>query len=195
MQEEKKLTEAESLALITEMIGKVKNSYIESGIGPLSWGILIAFCSLFSYAEIKFDFKIGFDIWLLSLFALIPQIYFGWRSKKQRKFRVHEEVTMDYVWSTFAICMFLLSYYGNVVQPPHHTALSMMLFGVPTFITGGVRQFKPMIIGGIVCWICSLTSLYTSYPESLLLMAISSCFAWLIPGIILRSRYLKMMHV
>ncbi len=195
MQEEKKLTEQESLALIASMISKAKNSYIESGIGPLSWGILITFCSLFSYFEHLLKWSINFDIWLLSLFALVPQIYFSWRSKKQRGFTAHEEIIMDYVWSTFAICMFLLSFYSNMVHPSHSTALTMMLFGIPTFITGGIRKFKPMIIGGIICWICSLASLYFSYPNTLLLMAISAVSAWLLPGIILRRNYLKLKHV
>ena len=195
MSEEKKLTEQESLELIASMINKAKNSYIESGVGPLYWGILITLCSLTSFAESTFQFSLGFDIWMLSLFALIPQIFYAVRSRKQRKFTPHEESIMNFVWSTFAICMFLLSFYNAVAHPAHVTALYMMVYGIPTFITGGIRKFKPMIIGGIVCWICSLTSLYTSFPNTLLLMAASSTFAWLIPGIILRRRYLKLKHV
>ena len=195
MPNEKQLTEKESLELIASMISKAKNSYIESGVGPLCWGVLITFCSLFSYAQAALKFSIGFDVWLLALFALIPQIIYAFRSKKIRKFTAHEEAIMDYVWSTFAICMFLLSFYNAVANPSHVTALYMMVYGIPTFITGGIRKFRPMILGGIICWICSLASLYTTFPNTMLLMAISSGFAWLIPGIILRRRYLKLKHV
>ena len=195
MSEQKPLTEKESLALIASMLSKAKNSYIESGVGPLYWGILITLCSLLNYAEVTLQFTIGFDIWLLAFFALIPQLFYAIRSKKQKKFTAHEESIMNFVWSTFAICMFLLSFYNGVAHPAHSTALYMMVYGIPTFITGGVRKFKPMIIGGIVCWVCSLTSLYTSFPNSLLLMSLSSTSAWLIPGIILRIRYLKLKHV
>ena len=86
MPEEKQLTEKESLELIASMISKAKNSYIESGVGPLYWGILITFCSLLSYAQVTLKFSIGFDVWLLALFALIPQIIYAFRSKKERKF-------------------------------------------------------------------------------------------------------------
>lgn len=193
--EQKPLTEKESLELIASMISKAKNSYIDSGVGPLYWGSLITFCSLMNYAEVTLQFNIGFDIWLLALFALIPQIFYGIRSRKQKKFRAHDESGMNFIWSTFAICMFLLTFYSNVAHPAHATALYMMVYGIPTFITGGIRKFKPMIIGGIVCWVCSLASLYTRYPDTLLLMALSSISAWLIPGIILRRRYLKLKHV
>ena len=195
MSEQKPLTEKESLELIASMISKAKNSYIDSGVGPLYWGVLITFCSLMNYVEVTLQFNIGFDIWLIALFALIPQVLYGIRSKKQKKFTAHEESIMNFVWSTFAISMFLLSFYNGVAHPAHSTALYMMVYGIPTFITGGIRKFKPMIIGGIVCWVCSLTSLYTSFPNTLLLMTVSSISAWLIPGIILRRRYLKLKHV
>ena len=170
MPNEKQLTEKESLELIASMISKAKNSYIESGVGPLCWGVLITFCSLFSYAQAALKFSIGFDVWLLALFALIPQIIYAFRSRKIRKFTAHEEAIMDYVWSTFAICMFLLSFYNAVANPSHVTALYMMVYGIPTFITGGIRKFRPMILGGIICWICSLASLYTTFPNTMLLL-------------------------
>src|SRR6478752_5922853 len=154
MAEEKQLTEKESLELIASMINKAKNSCIESGIGPLFWGILITFCSLVTYAEIIFDFELGFDVWMLSLLALFPQAYFSWRSRKTKNFTSHTELAMNYVWTTFTICILMLSFYINKTNPSNRIALYMMIFGVPTFITGGMQKFRPMIIGGIVCWLC-----------------------------------------
>lgn len=195
MQEEKQLTEKESLALITSMISKAKNSCIDSGIGPLFWGVLITICSLVTFAEVNFHFEPAFDIWLLSLIAILPQIFFTWRAKKQKVFIPHDETMMNYVWGTFAICVFMLSFYNSKTHTSNSIALYMMVFGIPTFITGGIRNFKPMILGGLVCWICSITSYYVSFANGMLLMALSAVAAWLIPGIILRRRYLKMKHV
>jgi len=195
MPEEKTLSEKESLELIASMINKAKNSYIESGFGPLLWGTLISFCSLMTYAQITFHFTIGFDVWLLSLLALIPQIYFSWRAKRQKNYTSHDETTMNYVWSTFVICIFFLSFYSYKTQSEYSIALYMMIYGVPTFITGGIQKFPPMIIGGIICWVCSIASFYTGFANGMLLTAISAASAWLIPGIILRRRYLKLKNV
>ncbi len=195
MAAEQPLTEKESLELIATMIKKVKNSYIDSGVGPLFWGILITFCSLVTYIELIYNFDIGFDIWTLSLLALIPQAYFSWRSRKIKNFTSHDEMMMSYVWGTFAICIFMTSFYVNKTNASHSIALHMMIFGVPTFITGGIRKFKPMIIGGLICWICSISSYYTSMTNGMLLMAFAAISAWLIPGIILRRRYLKLKNV
>jgi hypothetical protein len=195
MTEEKQLTEKESLELIASMISKAKNSYIESGIGPLVWGILITFCSLVTYFQIVFHFELAFDIWFISLFALIPQAYFSFRQKKPKTVTSHDESMMNYVWGTFAICIFMLSFYASKTNSSHNTALYMMVYGIPTFITGGIRKFKPMIFGGLICWACSIASYYTGSANGMLLMALSSLSAWLIPGIILRRRYLKLKHV
>ncbi len=195
MLEEKQLTEKESLALIASMINKVKNSCIDSGIGPLFWGVMITICSLITFAESNFHFKLGFDIWILSLIALLPQIFFTWRAKKEKVFIAHDETMMNYVWGTFTVCVFMLSFYNSKTETSNSIALYMMVFGIPTFITGGIRNFKPMILGGLVCWICSIASYYVSFANGMLLMALSAVAAWLIPGIILRRRYLKMKHV
>jgi hypothetical protein len=195
MTQEVTLSEQESLKIITEMINKARNSYVDNGIGPLSWGVLITLCSLVTYGEIEFEFKLPFDIWWLALIALIPQVYFAWRNKTRRKFRSHDEKVINLVWLTFTICIFLLSHYASVIPTGNLTSLCMILYGVPTFITGGVKNFKPMITGGIICWICSIISCYTSIKITLLLSAVSAISAWLIPGIILRRKYLRLTHV
>ena len=195
MAEDKQLTEKESLELIATMIRKAKSSYIDSGVGPLFWGILITFCSLVSYGERVLKIDIGFDIWMLSLLALIPQAYFSWRSRMVKNFASHDEIMMNYVWGTFALCIFMTTFYVNKSNAPNSLSLHMMIFGIPGFITGGVRKFRPMLIGGIICWICSIVSYYTSVQNDLLLMALAATSAWLIPGIILRRRYLKLKNV
>lgn len=195
MTEETKLTEQESLRIITEMINKARNSSIDNGIAPLAWGILITFCSLETYAQIEFKFDLSFDIWWLALIALLPQIFYAWRNKRQRNFRSHDEVVLSYVWSTFAICMFLLSHYVSHFPTRSVISLSMIMYGVPTFITGGVKKFTPMVVGGVICWICSFISCYTPTKISMLLSAVSAISAWLIPGIILRRKYLGLQHV
>ena len=53
-EQEKVLTEKESLELISQMINKAKNSYHDSGIGPILWGSVIALCSLVTFFQIRF---------------------------------------------------------------------------------------------------------------------------------------------
>jgi len=189
--EQDRMTEQESLRLIGEMIGKVKRSYITKGIASIVWGILIIVCSLLTWAQIKLNIDLGFDVWLLVFVAVIPQIYFSIKEKKEKKFVGHDEQTMRYVWTAFGICIFILSFYNGFFGSEHITSLFMMLYGLPTFITGGVFKFRPMLIGGVICWILSVASLFTSTATDMLFLAACGLFAWLIPGIILWQRYIK----
>jgi hypothetical protein len=96
---------------------------------------------------------------------------------------------MTFVWSAFGICIFILSFYNIKFGNGHSTSLYMMLYGLPTFITGGVFKFKPMIWGGLVCWALAIAALFASLATAMLFMAVCGLVAWFIPGIILWNRH------
>lgn len=183
-------TRQQSLDLINEMISKAKESYTTKGIASMVWGSLITFCGLANWVEIHFKQNFG-DVWLLTLIALVPQIYFSVKEKRSKNFIAHNEITTNYIWIAFTLSMFITSYYFSYFSMGNVSSLIMMLFGIPTFIIGGMNKFTPMIVGGIFCWAASIVSIFTTIEIDLLLMAACGLFAWLIPGIILWGRYKK----
>ncbi len=189
MQEEN-FSEKDSLKLINEMISKAKKSYTTKGIASMVWGLLITFCGVVNWVEIHFNKDFG-DVWLLTLIALIPQIYFSIKEKRSKNFIAHNEITTNYIWIAFTLSMFITSFYFAYFIRGNLSPLIMMLFGIPTFIIGGMSNFKPMIYGGIFCWVLSIVSMHTSEEINVLLMAACGLFAWLIPGMILWNKYKK----
>ena len=83
--QEKTLTEKESLDLITQMINKAKDACHDTGIAAIMWGAVITICSLVRLSELHFEYRLPFDIYLLTIVAVIPQIYFTVKEKRQRK--------------------------------------------------------------------------------------------------------------
>jgi len=211
MEQEKKLTEQESLHLITMMINKAKESYHDTGIGAIMWGSVIAICSLVRLSEVHFGYKLPFDIYLLTIVAIIPQIFISIKEKRERKIKSYDDPYLDYIWLGFGICIFLLIYISNNIFgewgswaneyksitgkaasfrfSEYVAPLFLMLYGLPTFITGAACKFKPMLWGGIFCWICCIVAIYTSIKIDLLLTSASAALAWLIPGIIMEKEY------
>jgi len=212
--EEKQLTEKESLNLIAQMISKAKDSYHDTGIGAIMWGAVIAICSLEKLAEIHFDYRLPFDIYLLTLVAIVPQIFITIKEKKERKVKSYDDVYMDYLWLGFGICIFLLILIINNVYAELNplvkdykqlakdrvdwvdfrfsefvSPLFLLLYGFPTFVTGAACKFKPMLWGGILCWTCSIVAIYTTIKIDMLLTAASAIMAWLIPGILMEKEY------
>ncbi|MFN0081308.1 MAG: hypothetical protein ACKVOM_02230 [Ferruginibacter sp.] len=183
-------TYRQSLDLINEMISKAKKSYTTKGIASMVWGSLITFCGVVNWVEIHFNKDFG-DVWLLTLIALLPQIYFSVKEKRSKNFIAHNEITTNYIWIAFTLSMFITSYHFSYFNLGNVSSLIMMLFGIPTFIIGGMNKFKPMIVGGIFCWAASIVSIFTNIEIDLLLIAACGLFAWLVPGIILWGRYKK----
>lgn len=213
MEKEKHLSGEESIALITSMINKAKDARHETGVAAIMWGIVIAFCSLEKLAEIQFGYELPFDIYILTFIAVIPQIYFVIKEKKERKAKTYGDVFFDNLWFAFGIGVFLTVFITNsmfaVLQPVmnEYKALTghsssfklyeftacffLLIYGFPTFVTGMSLRFTPMIIGGIVCWVFAILAIYTNIKIDLLLLAIAAITAWLIPGIIMEKDYRK----
>ncbi|MDP4263997.1 MAG: hypothetical protein Q8941_15825 [Bacteroidota bacterium] len=214
-QQEKTLTEKESLDLITMMINKAKDSYHDTGIGAIMWGLVIAICSLEKFSEIYFDYRLPFDIYLLTIVAVIPSIFISIREKKQKKVKSYDDIYMDYLWLGFGISIFLMVLIVNNILADHspllkddYKALSqnridwvdfrfsefvsplfLLLYGFPTFVTGATCKFKPMLWGGIFCWACCVVTVYTPLKIDLLLTGFAAIIAWLIPGILMEREY------
>jgi hypothetical protein len=198
------------------MINKAKASNHSTGIGAMMWGIVIAICSLEKLAEIHYGYRLPFDIYLLTLIAIVPQIFISIKEKKKRKVKSYDDIYMDYLWLAFGICIFLMILITNnifagidpVIKNYNELAkgradwthfhfsefvmpLFLLLYGMPTFVTGAACKFRPMLWGGVLCWVCCIITIYTSIKIDLLLTALSAIFAWFIPGIIMEKDYKK----
>ena len=190
--EEKQISEQESLQLITEMIGKVKNDFHESGISALLWGSVIIVCSLVSLLNLELKIPALEYVWLLTFAAIVPQVIVSVKESRQRRYKSYTDDAMSGIWISFAIAIFILSFYSGMFQVPHASALYLTLYGMPTFATGLTHRFRPMIIGGLICWAFAIVTFFiTSDAVQLILFALAAFFAWLLPGIILRRTYLK----
>lgn len=226
MADEKKLTEQESLALIASMIQKAKGSYHETGIGSLLWGSVVAIASFVSYFEREHDFKIGFDIWLIVLAAIIPQIIISIRERKSNKVKKYEDDALDTVWLVFGITIFGLNIYQNIIPDataelirqegwemtkhylngsqadevinpfaPSFYSLFILIYAFPTLITGIVKKFRPMLFGAIITYGLFILSCFTRSEYDFILGGFAAIICWLIPGIILRRKYLAQRKV
>ena len=221
MNDEQPINEQESLRLITEMIQKAKASdFHEGGTGAILWGTVVGFCGFMSFIEQYFNLNWHFDWWILTLIAIIPQVFISIKEKKNRVVKTDMQMAMDAVWMVFGISIFAVVIYINVipetsarlfasngislfqkdtngfVAPFKPFALSgssllMIIYAFPTLVTGLARRFKPMIYGAIACYIFFIISLYTSTKFDNLLSGLAGIGNWLIPGLILRNRFNK----
>jgi hypothetical protein len=191
MENEKTLTGEQSLELITSMIKQAKNDYFDTGISALLWGGVIIFCSLATYANHWLKWVALDYIWFLTCAAFVPQVIISIREAKGRGYRSYQSELIGGVWISYAIAIFLFSYIDSRLNIGHDIPIYLTFFGIPTFATGYGRRYRPMIIGGIACWVFAILALYIPDPDALFLMAGGALLAWFIPGLLLRRCYLK----
>lgn len=189
MATETQFSERQSFELITTMINKAKNDYVETGISALLWGSVVTFCGIVSFINYYLQWQWANYIWFVAIIAVIPQIIISVREKRKRKYKTYSEDAMGGIWISFGVAMFLLIYFVNAFKVEHSAPLFLIVYGFPTFATGYARSFKPMIIGGIACWVFAVISMYIEFPYTMLLEAGAAQLAWSIPGLILRRRY------
>lgn len=213
--EDKQMSELESLQVISTMIQKAKASYHDKGTGAILWGVVITICSMSTWAQLQYKYELPFDIWLLTLAAVVPTIILSVRESRRRKVKGYDETAMNWVWTCFGISIFLVVHTSNAVgaafgevknaveaaggtrpaiyYSDYSSAFMLIVYGIPTLVSAGIKKFKPMLIGGIVCWVSAVAVVYTDRATDMLLMALSATCAWLIPGLILfvKSRKLQ----
>jgi hypothetical protein len=126
-------------------------------------------------------------VWILfgfSIFAII--LYFNVSAQTYMKFLTEDGIALFFKDPATGE---IRDYKLNVAPSPG--SLLLLLYAFPTMVTGVVQKFRPMIYGAIVTYIFFVLSLYTRNPVDQLLMGVSGLINWLIPGLILRKRYLK----
>lgn len=190
MQQEK-FSPKDSLQLIDNMINQAKNRFNENGFLYLMWGWLIFFCAVVHFVSLKLNlFKNPEIIWAACWLAVIFQVIYLSKRKKKENVKTYSENILNYIWISFGICMFIVviiaakTNYWSLLN-----SLILVFYGTPTFLSGIVMQFKPLIIGGIICWMLAIISILILPVYVLLLLALAVIAAWIIPGYLLRARY------
>lgn len=191
--EDKNLTHSESLEIINSMISSAKNHYHESGLSAILWGMTNIICFVLAYMMEKVEgFHFPFNPFYLMGITFILQLYFDRKERKFRKATSYIEEVNNFVWLAFAFAVLILTIAGGFANIGYIVLpMLLLLFGMPTFVTGCITKFIPFIAGGMICWILCIIALFHKSYETYLLVAAGAAAAWVIPGILLRIRFFK----
>jgi hypothetical protein len=67
----------------------------------------------------------------------------------------------------------------------------LILYGMPTFLSGVILKFKPLMVGAVCCWTLAIISPFINVQYQLLLIAGAVIAAWIIPGYLLKRKFKK----
>lgn len=182
-----------SLQLIESMINKAQNRFNENGHLYLLWGWVIFFCSIIHFVV---DYWNIYDkpqlVWIATWGAVIYQMIYLARTKRKERVKTYTDEIIGYVWLVFVISMGLMGYVaGKFGAWALMYPLFLILYGIPTFLSGAIIKFPPLQIGAVGCWILAIASTFVINQYQVLFLALAVLSAWIIPGYLLRSRFKK----
>lgn len=190
---EQPFNEQSSLQLIESMINKARNKFNESGTLYLVWGIAVFFCSTAQFiAGYIYHYQHTYYVWFLTWLVFIYQVIFLARKKKKEKVKTYADEILGYVWICFVACMIVLMFILQYSKAFHLIyPVILVVYAIPTFLSGVILKVKPLLIGGICCWALALCSMFIPQQFHLLLVSVAVLLAWIIPGLYMRKKYLK----
>lgn len=188
---EENFSPEESLDVIQSMINRAKNQFSENGDLYLLWGWWVFICSIAEYILLNYvHFEMHWIVWWTFIFILIYQFLYLKKKSRLQRVRTYTDHVIGYVWLTFLVLMALLIFLVERLEPNKADLIDpafLMLYGMPTFLSGIILKFRPLILGAIGCWILAVISTFIPSQYHLLLIPVAMLIAWIIPGYILRS--------
>jgi hypothetical protein len=177
------------LNVIYEMIENSKTQIRENAFFYLLWGWLVLLASLSHFIMSKFDIFYSFLAWPVIMTAgMVVSVIAGIRLGKRSSYRTHIDTAVIYLWYGFFFTLMVMIAFaiGGKISWEITNALIISMYGLGTFVSGGILKFRPLIIGGICCWIIALCAFFVHGEYTLLLVSVSIIIAYLIPGYLLR---------
>jgi hypothetical protein len=189
--EMKEFNHEASLKVIYEMIESAKSRIGKNYFYYLFWGYLIAATCIIEYVLIRFvNYPKHYMVWnILMPAGMIVTAVFYFMQKKTDTSKTFIGTTMKYLMTGWIISFMILLFFAckkhnfDMILP-----VSMAAYGLAIFVSGGMVGFKPLILGALVAWICSVASFFAPYPVQLLIMVGVVVVSYIIPGYLLKSK-------
>lgn len=194
MQEEKQLSERESLELINRMIHEGKNYFRESGISALIGGFSVVVCSLLAYFMTK-GLSFPFNPFYLLIIAFLLQVYFSLKEEKKKEAKTFTDAAIDYIWMGFCIAVLIVVVTGTIKELGYMiVSIVLLLMSFASFFTSMIAKYRFMIFASIVCWILTAASFLLLNENSYLLLAAASILVWVVLGFMMNAYLKKLQH-
>lgn len=192
---EKQFDEKQSLEVITQAVQNARERIMEDGYFYLLWGYLVLAAALSHYVLLGLVApQYAAAPWpiLMTLGGIISGIASRRKAKKSRV-TTFFDTAMIYLWSAFLIALFMVLGFtaAGKIDPLACYPLIIIIYGIGTWVSGGILKFTPLLIGGVVCWIIAGVSFYFPFDIQILLLALSIVIAYIIPGHMLKIKASK----
>lgn len=184
------LSPLQSLQLIQSMIEKTRANLSANRFYFLLWGWLVFGAVMCQFIlKVVFEYRYHYIVWLLMLVGAVVTVVHALRQERTSQVRTYIGESMRILWTGMGISFFVLSFIitssgsGWVFSYPFF----ILLYGLGTFVSGKLLQFRPLVIGGIINWCLACAAPFFHFDYQLLIAAAAILSSYIIPGHLLTS--------
>jgi hypothetical protein len=184
----------DGLKTIYAMIANTKNTIGENYLFYLLWGYLVGMACILEFILMNIvHYGRHYMVWpVLMGLGMVLSGVLTLRRQKASTHRTFIGNIMGYLWGGWLVSFLIIIYFATQMQ--NHSLilpLTMVMYGMGIFISGGVINYRPLIIGGIIAWIAAVVAYFQPYNVQLLLMTATVIVSYVIPGHMLRNESKK----
>lgn len=177
----------DSFRLINQMIADSRQDYEQKSFFFLLWGWLLLFTGIAIFTLIRYGYHNAEILWAVQgvVGGIVSMVYSRWMDKKIKNSKmVNSPVnkTILNLWLGFGITLICIIFASGRDPIP----FVLLLTALPTFLSGRILRFAPLVFGGISFWVLGIVTVFVSYPNSLLIFSFAILMGYLIPGYLLR---------
>jgi hypothetical protein len=182
------LSPQQSLDLITAMINQAKGNVRNNSFFFLFWGWVIVIAHIGSFSLQQIDFDYPYAVWLLVIpFAWVVTVVYSIRQARKTKSSTHIDKINRAVWISFGIVAITIPFIGQYVNY-QIDALILLAGSIATTTSGFILKFRPLIIGGVVIYVCGIVCFVIPAEFRPLVAATAIAIGYLLPGYLLKRQ-------
>jgi hypothetical protein len=182
----------ESLRVISSMIESTKNSLMDSSHYYLLWGWAVMLASIGQYVlKSIIHYPQPYLVWLIIPVVLIIHVFLIVRDRKREKVNTFINEAGTYLWTALGFAFFSTAFLFTKIGSEYCYPFYIVLYGIGTYVSGRLIKFKPLFIGGIICFFLAIICAYLDLDSQVFVLALAILVSYLIPGYLLRAKFKK----
>jgi len=185
--ESENLSAQQSLDIITTMIQEAKGNVQKNAFYFLFWGWVVVIANLGMYTLTQLHYRHPYIVWAITIPAWIFSLYRGYRHGKTEGVTTHFGSVSIWLWVSFGIVIFTLVAFGQRINFQLNPVI-ITISAIPTFVSGILIRFKPLMFGGVALWIFGIISFLTPLEIQPLIGAGGVLCGYLVPGYLLKNK-------
>jgi hypothetical protein len=181
--EEKNFSPEQSLQLIQSMIQKTKEQITDNSKYFLLWGWLTVVAILGQFVlKVLVKYQGHYYVWFILFAGIAVSVYWGVQDEKKEKVKTYVSESMKHLWSGMGISFFVMTVLFSKLGFQYCYPFFILMYGLGTFVTGRLLNYKPFIIGGIVAWVLSAVSIQFKFDYQMLFAVGALLASYIIPA-------------